>query len=356
LTGTGPILGFEASVLFDLGATYSFVSIVFVRLSRLVVRTLKPSLAVTTLVEKTVVCKRVVCECPVIICGRVLPANLVVFPMFSYDVIFGMDWLTKHSTVIDCARKQVTLTSWGEGKVTYVGLRARSLPPTILAVQARKLIIGGDQAFLAFVVALTKQAKKNLEDIPMVCKYPDIFSTDYSGLPPHREVEFGIEYVPRINPISKAPYRMVSLELKELKEQLQELLDKSFIFLSTSLWGAPVLFVKKKDGSMRMCIDYRELNKVTIKNRYPLPRIDDLLDQLQGVRVFSKVHLRSDYHQVRVKEEDIPKTAYRTHYGHYKFLVTSFGLTNASTVFMDMMNIVFHDYLDQSPLSLLTTS
>jgi hypothetical protein len=133
-------------------------------------------------------------------------------------------------------------------------------------------------------------------------------------------------------------------------------LDKSFIFPSTSLWAAPVLFVKKKDGSMRMCIDYRELNKVTIKNRYPLPRIDDLLDQLQGVRVFSKVHLRSDYHQVRVKEEDIPKTAYRTRYGHYKFLVTSFGLTNASTVFMEMMNIVFHDYLDQSPLSLLTTS
>jgi hypothetical protein len=220
LTDTGLILGFEASVLFDLGATYSFVSIVFIRLSRFVVRTLKPSLAVTTPVEKTVVCKRVVCECPAIICGRVLPANLVVFLMFSYDVIFGMDWLMKHSTVIGCARKQVTLTSWGEGKVTYVGLRARSLPPTILAVQARKLIIEGDQAFLAFVVALTKQAKKNLEDIPMVCKYPDIFSIDYSGLPPHREVEFGIEYVPGTNPISKAPYRMVLLELKELKEQL----------------------------------------------------------------------------------------------------------------------------------------
>jgi hypothetical protein len=135
--------------------------------------------------------------------------------------------------------------------------------------------------------------------------------------------------------------------LKELKEQLQELLDKGFIRPSTSPWGTPVLFVKKKDGSMRMCIDYRELNKVTIKNQYPLPRIDDLLDQLQGARVFSKVDLRLGDHQVRVKEEDIPKTAFRTCYGHYEFLVMSFGLTNAPAVFMDTMNRVFHDYLDQ---------
>jgi hypothetical protein len=153
--------------------------------------------------------------------------------------------------------------------------------------------------------------------------------------------------VPGTNPISKAPYRMASLELKELKEQLQELLDKGFIRPSISSWGAPVLFVKKKDGSMRMCIDYWELNKVTIKNRYPLPTINDLLDQLQGARVFSKVDLRSGYHQVLVKEEDIPKTAFRTRYGHYKFLVMSFRLTNMPEIFMDTMNRVFHDYLDQ---------
>jgi hypothetical protein len=134
---------------------------------------------------------------------------------------------------------------------------------------------------LAFVIAPTKQAKKNLEDIPVVCEYPDVFSSNYSGLPPQREVEFGIECVSGTNPISKAPYRMTSSELKELKEQLQELLDKGFICPSISPWGAPVLFVKKKDGSMRMCIHYRDLNKVTIKNQYPLPRIDDLLDHLQ---------------------------------------------------------------------------
>jgi hypothetical protein len=184
VTGTVPILGFEASVLFDSGATHSFVSIVFVRLSRLIVRTLEPSLAVTTPVGKIVVCKRVVCECLVSICGRVLPTNLVVLPMFSYDVILRMDWLTRHLTIIDCVLKQVTLTPWGKGKVTYVGTRARSLPPRISAMQARKLIVGGDQAFLAFIVAPTKQAKKNLEDIPVVCEYPDVFSLDYSGLPP----------------------------------------------------------------------------------------------------------------------------------------------------------------------------
>jgi hypothetical protein len=167
-----------------------------------------------------VVCKYVVCECPVSICGRVLPANLVVLPIFSYDVILGMDWLTRHSTVIDCARKQVTLTPWGEGKVKYVGSQEKSLPSTILVVQARKLIIRGDQAFLAFVVAPTKQAKKNIEDIFVVCEYPDVFSTDCFGLPPQREVEFGIECVLGTNLISKAPYRTASSELKELKEQL----------------------------------------------------------------------------------------------------------------------------------------
>ena len=175
------------------------------------------------------VCKRVVCECPVSICGSILPANLVVFPMFSYDIILGMDWLVRHLAIINCTWKQVTLMSWGEKEVTYVGSRVRSLPPTILAVQARKLIIGGGQAFLVFVVALARQKKKDLQDILVVREYPDVFSTDYSGLPPQREVEFGIKCMPDTNPISKAPYRMAPSELTELKEQLQEHLDKRFI-------------------------------------------------------------------------------------------------------------------------------
>ncbi|GKF97189.1 putative reverse transcriptase domain-containing protein, partial [Tanacetum coccineum] len=126
--------------------------------------------------------------------------------------------------------------------------------------------------------------------------------------------------------------------MKELSDQLQELIDKGFIRLSSSPWGALVLFVKKKDGSFWMCIDYRELNKLTVKNRYPLPRIDDLFDQLQGSSIYSKIDMRSGYHKLRVHEEDIPKTAFRTRYGHYEFQVMPFGLTNAPVVFMDLMN------------------
>ena len=177
--------------------------------------------------------------------------------------------------------------------MTYVGLQGRSLPSTILAIYARKLIIRGGQAFLAFVIALVKEEKKDLKDITMVLEYPDVFSSNYSKLQPQWEVEFGIECVLGTNPISKAPYRMALSELKVLKEQLLELLDKGFIRPSSSPWGVPMLFMKKKDGSMGMCIDYHKLNKVMIKNRYPLPRIDDLLDYLQGVHVFSKIDLRS---------------------------------------------------------------
>ena len=163
--------------------------------------------------------------------------------------------------------------------------------------------------------------------------YPDVFPKDLHGLPPEMEVEFTIDLAPGTAPISKAPYRMAPLELKEFKIQLHKLLDKGFIRPSVSPWGAPVLFVKKKDGSMRLCIDYRDLNKVMVRNKYPLPRIDDLFYQLQGACVFSKIDLRSGYHQLRVRRKDVLKAAFRTRYGHYEFLVMPFGLTNAPTAF-----------------------
>ena len=154
-------------------------------------------------------------------------------------------------------------------------------------------------------------------------------------------IDFGIDLFPDKNPISIPPYRMAPNELKELKLQLKDLLDKGFIQPSISPCGTPVLFVKKKDGSLRMCIDYHQLNKVTIKNKYPLPRIGDLFDQLQHASYFSKINLRSGYHQLRVRGEDVPKTAFRTRYGHYEILLMSFGLTNAPTAFMDLINRVF---------------
>ena len=193
----------------------------------------------------------------------------------------------------------------------------------------------------------TRKTEAKLEDIPVVNEFQDVFPVEFPGLPPDRDVEFTIELLPGTAPISVTPYRMDPIELRELKTQLQELLEKGYIRPSISPWGAPVLFVKKKDGTLRLCIDYRQLNRVTIKNKYPLPRVDDLFDQLQGVRVFSKIDLRSKYHQLRIANADVPKTAFRTRYGHYEFLVMPFGLTNAPAVFMDLMNKVFQPYLDK---------
>ena len=184
--------------------------------------------------------------------------------------------------------------------------------------------------------------------IPVVKEFPDVFLKELPGIPLEREVDLAIEIVLGTVPVSRAPYRMAPAELKELNVQLQELLDKGFVRPSVSPWGAPVLFVKKKDGTLRMCIDYRQINKVTVKNKYPLPRIKDLFDQLKGAGVFSNINLRSGYYQLRVKEVDVLKTAFRTLYGHYEFLVMPFRLTNAPTVFMDLMNRVFRPYVDKS--------
>ena len=213
-------------------------------------------------------------------------------------------------------------------------------------MKAVKLLENNCQAYLCNVIDSTTH-EPSLADIPIVCEYPDVFPEEIPGMPPQRELDFPIDLIPGSAPISKAPYRMAPAELQELKKQLDELLEKGYIRPSVSPWGAPVLFVKKKDGSMRLCIDYRELNKITIKNRYPLPRIDDLFDQLKGATDFSKIDLRSGYHQLRIKTEDIPKTAFRTRYGHYEFTVMPFGLTNAPAVFMDLMNRVFKPYLDK---------
>jgi hypothetical protein len=188
---------------------------------------------------------------------------------------------------------------------------------------------------------------KSLEDIKVVCNYPDVFPDELPGMPPDREVEFVIDLLPGTAPISKRPYRMSSDQLLELKKQIKELLEKGFIRPSSSPWGAPVIFVEKKDGTQRMCVDYRLLNDVTIKNKYPLPQIDDLFDQMRGAKVFSKIGLRSGYHQMRIRLSDIPKTAFTTRYGLYEYTVMSFGLTNAPAYFMYLMNKVFMEYLDK---------
>ncbi|GKA18592.1 putative reverse transcriptase domain-containing protein [Tanacetum coccineum] len=207
----------------------------------------------------------------------------------------------------------------------------------------------GFPIFLAHVTAKEiedKSEKKRLEDVPIVRDFPEVFPEDLPGLPPTHKWNSNRSGTGTRHPYH-APYRLAPSEMKKLSEQLKELSDKGLIRPSSSPWGAPVLFVKKKDGSFRMCIDYRELNKLTVKNRYPLPRIDDLFDQLQGLSVYSKIDLRSGYHQLRVREEDISKTAFRTRYRHYEFQVMPFGLTNAPAVFMDLMDRVCKPYLDK---------
>ena len=174
-----------------------------------------------------------------------------------------------------------------------------------------------------------------------------VFPDELPRLPPHRDVDFDIELHPGILPISMTPHRMAPVELQELRVQLKDLLGKRFIRPSTSPWGAPVLFAKKKGKTLRLCINYRQLNRITIKNRYPLSRIDALFDQLRGARVYSKIDLRTGYHQLGVRDTNIPKTAFRTRYGHFEFTVMPFGLTNAPAAFMDLMHRVFQPYLDQ---------
>ncbi|GJR90487.1 putative reverse transcriptase domain-containing protein [Tanacetum coccineum] len=192
-----------------------------------------------------------------------------------------------------------------------------------------------------------KLEEKRLEDIPIVRDFFEVFLENLPSIPSTRQLEFQIDLIPGATPVAWAPYRLAPSKMKELSDQLQDLSDKGFIRPSSLLWGAPVLFVKKKDGSFRMCIDYRELNKLTVKNRYPLLKIDDLFDQLQGTSVYSKIDLRSGYHQLRIYDEDILKTTFRTRYGHYEFQVMPFGLTNAPAVFMDLMKWVCKPYLNK---------
>ncbi|GJX45085.1 putative reverse transcriptase domain-containing protein [Tanacetum coccineum] len=220
----------------------------------------------------------------------------------------------------------------------------------ISCTKTQKYLLKGCHVFLAYVTAKKtedKSAEKRLEDVLIVRDFPEVFLEDLSGILPTRQVEFQIDLVPGAATVARAPYRLAPSEMKELSDQLQELSDKGFIRPSSSPWGAPVLFVKKKDGSFWMCINYWELNKLRVKNRYPLPRIDDLFDQLQGLSVNLKIDRRSSYHQLRVREEVIPKTTFRSRYGHYEFQVMPFGLTNTPAVFIDLMNRVCKPYLDK---------
>ncbi|GJT64475.1 putative reverse transcriptase domain-containing protein [Tanacetum coccineum] len=264
--------------------------------------------------------------CTLALFNHVFKIGLLPTRLGSFDVIVGMNWLSHHLAVIICYEKIVRVLLPSGEILEIQGERPEKDPRSLSCMKADE---------------------KKVKDIPIIHDFPEVFPDDLSGLPPVRKIEFRIDLIPGALPVVKSPYRLAPSELLELSNQLKELQEKGFIRPSHSPWVAPVLFVKKKDGALRMCIDYRELNKLTIKNRYPLPRIDDLFDQLQGACYFSKINLRSGYHQLRVREEDIPKTAFRTRYGHFEFTVMPFGLTNSPAIFMDLMNHVYKPYLDK---------
>ncbi|GJW13325.1 putative reverse transcriptase domain-containing protein [Tanacetum coccineum] len=326
VTGTFSLNNHFAIVLFDSGADFSFISIEFASMLNVKPRIVEPGYVIEIADGKRVEVNRVICDCKLELGNTLFTIDLIPLGHGSFDVIVGMDWLSRNKAVIVCHEKVVEIPLESGEALRVHRERALGLDKTLMNANV---------------------GEPKMNEIPVVREFSDVFLEDLLGLPPQRQVEFRIELVAGATPVAKSPYRLAPSEMQELSGQLQELQDKGFIRPSHSPWGAPVLFVKKKDGSFRMCIDYRELNKLTVKNRYPLPRIDDLFDQLQGSRYFSKIDLRSGYHQLRVHEEDIPKTAFRTRYGHFEFTVMPFGLTNAPAVFMDLMNRVCKPYLDK---------
>jgi hypothetical protein len=234
--------------------------------------------------------------------------------------------LSKYKVFIDCAKKSVKMTT-PEGKMEFI------VEPMVTAKG------------VANCAKVNQLDASHGSKVPVVNEFPDVFPEVFSGMPPDRDIKFVIELKPGTAPIYKTPYRMATPELAELKEHVKELLEKGYICPSSSPWGALVIFVPKKDGTQRLCVDYRALNEVTVKNKYPLPRIDDLFDQLRGACVFSKIDLRSGYHQPKIRECDIPKTTFISRYGLYEYMVMSFGLTNALAYIMYLMNKVFMEYL-----------
>ena len=349
VTGIFYVNSMPALVLFDTGATKSFVSLSFCKSFSIVKGRLDEPLEVEIADEKIRLVSDVYRGNGLEIEGVRFPIDLIPIVMREINVIFGMDWLSRHRAHFDCENQRIVVQTPSGGELTIFGNGKKGMPNVCLLAKARRYVHHGGVSYLAYVIDSREEKKRKVvADVPVVNEFPDVFLEDLPGIPPERQVEFRIDLVPGAVPVAKAPYRLAPPEMQELSKQLEELLEKGFIRPSSSPWGAPILFVKKKDGSMRMCIDYRELNKLTVKNRYPLPRIDDLFDQLQGAAWFSKIDLCSGYHQLKVREEDVHKTAFRTRYGHFEFVVMPFGLTNAPAAFMDLMNRVCRRMLDRS--------
>jgi hypothetical protein len=323
MTGIFSVFNQPALILFDFGASHNFISQKFSVKCQLPFYHTKGSFMIATPGGK-IATNQLNRSVPISLGSKIFKTTLLILGLEGMDIILGADWMTQHRVVLDVAARALEIRSPTFGDLT---LYLPSQEPTRSC------------AFAMIELPLKK--------IPVFYEYADVFPDELPGMPLDRDIEFAIELQPETTLISKRPYRMPLVELIELKKQLQELLDKGFIRPSTSPWGCPALFVKKKDESLRLCIDYRPLKAVTIKNKYPFPRIDVLFDQLVRAKVFSKIDLCSGYHQIKIRASDIPKTAFSTRYGLYEYLVMSFGLTNAPAYFMYLMNSIFMPKLDK---------
>ncbi|XP_061357106.1 uncharacterized protein LOC133301486 [Gastrolobium bilobum] len=290
IRGTILIRGYAFDAMFDSGATHSFISGFVANGLHLPIHEFMPPMVVKTatedIVSTSLKCKEVI----FIFEQEEYTVDFIVLEGMNIHIILGMDWLVRYGVMLDCCRRRIFFSAKGE--------KLDSL--YLMAPQLKKALNEGDAGYIILGV-LVEASKEPTANIPIVCEFEDVFPEEIPQFPPEKEIEFSIDLFPGVGPISLASYRMSHVELAELKKQLEELSRKNFVRPSVSPWGAPVIFVKKKDGTMRLCMDYRQLNKVSVKNKYPLPLIDDLLDQLRGVFVFSKIDLRSRYHQIRVK-------------------------------------------------------
>jgi RNase H-like domain found in reverse transcriptase/Reverse transcriptase (RNA-dependent DNA polymerase)/Integrase zinc binding domain/Retroviral aspartyl protease/Chromo (CHRromatin Organisation MOdifier) domain len=356
LTIHGRINGYSAIVLIDGGAGANFVSRRFVRMHDL--HTLPSStLSVVTLANghRDAVSEALFAaelklgafrdEC-----------TLHVIDIANYDAILGKPWLTQYNPTIDWRLNTLSFIHRDQPIVLSSEPPALDDLPIMSAKALSRAMRHGASVYLVHLYPMDDDVSLFSMDIAdmdprvgtLIREFDDVFRAELPpGLPPRRSVEHRIDLIPNHEPPHRAPYRLSPHEMTELRRQLGQLLESGAIRPSSSPYAAPVLFVHKKDGSMRMCIDYRALNKITIKNRFPLPRIDELLNCLHGAKVFSKIDLKSAYHQIRIAEQDIPKTAFRTRYGHYEYLVMPFGLTNAPASFQLLVNSLFEDYLER---------
>ncbi|XP_058768128.1 uncharacterized protein LOC131641848 [Vicia villosa] len=279
--------------IIDTGATHCFIAADCIKRLGLVLSSMNGEMVVEVPAKGLVTTSLVCLKCPLSIFNRNFAVDLVCSPLSGMDVILGMNWLEYNYVHINCYNKTVRFSSAEEEEAGLVSPK-----------QFRQLLKEGAEMF-SLMATLSIENQTIINELQVVREFPEVFPDEIPDVPPERDVEFAIDLVPGTRPVSMAPYRMSASELAELKKQLEDLLEKKFVRPSVSPWGAPVLLVKKKDGSMRLCVDYRQLNKVMINNRYPLPRIDDLMDQLVGASVFSKIDLRSGYHQIKVRDEDI---------------------------------------------------